>query len=907
MQQFPGEAKFKYTWRQYQQRVLEELDSHLRDDHLHVVAPPGSGKTVLGLEVALRLNKPTLIFAPTIAIRNQWIQRFCELFLQSSTIPEWISRDIKNPRFMTVSTYQGLHAAFTGEEELDDYGEEGENERNVPLNAKSGAGTKEVIQLLKDQRIGTIVVDEAHHLKKAWWESLTKVKNALNPTIVGLTATPPYDVSPSEWSRYTQLNGPVDAEISVPELVVADDLCPHQDYVILSSPTDEERKKIEGYREQIEILFNELKTDSTLAEALEKHSIYQNPKAELEWIYSNIECYAATLIFLNAVGKEITPMHLEIIGDKKFKIPELDYQWMETLLEFYLFKRASDFNRYEVHQEQLANRLRKYEALDMQQVKLRSNRSISSSLTSSISKLDSIDQIVDFEHSYLGDSLRMVILTDFIRKEFLANGSRNDLELNKIGVVPIFEQLRRTNQRNMKIGVLTGSIVIIPLSAMEAFKEVATQYNIHNISTSPISYDPNYLIIHATERLRHDIVHIITQVFQKGYIEVLVGTKSLLGEGWDAPAINSLILASFVGSYVLSNQMRGRAIRTERQNVDKTSNIWHLVCIDPTSPDGGDDLQLLKRRFHSFVGVSLLEETVIQNGIKRLGLPHEFTDKGELHHVNLLMFDHAEQRGELKKKWQKALEKGDTLVEEIKVPFPEDQSYMDLKSFYYNKTIAYSLSTLISGFFGGLIIMILYSAPNLLNTPLEYFLKALGIGILMLLFSLLIQLFKIFRLYVRYRDISEDFHQIGVALLKSLIYEGAVNTGFTELTVVSEVDDDGAIYCHLKGGTTHEKSLFIKSLYEIIDTIDNPRYIIIRKSFFLKILSQKDYHAVPEILGRKRKLAAYFEHQWANLVGSCELIYTRTLEGRKMLLKSRMKSLSSTLKNDEVEMVNEWQ
>ena len=44
-------------------------------------------------------------------------------------------------------------------------------------------------------------------------------------TIIALTATPPYDVSPFE----SQLCGPVDAEVSVPELVLESDLCPHQD------------------------------------------------------------------------------------------------------------------------------------------------------------------------------------------------------------------------------------------------------------------------------------------------------------------------------------------------------------------------------------------------------------------------------------------------------------------------------------------------------------------------------------------------------------------------------------------------------------------------------------------------------------------------------------------------------
>ncbi len=108
---FPTGIAFAYRWRNYQQRILDELNPKLTDKHLHIVAPPGSGKTVLGLEVMLRLNKPTLILAPTLAIRDQWAQRFCELFLRTTQEPDWISKDIREPRLITIVTYQGLHAA----------------------------------------------------------------------------------------------------------------------------------------------------------------------------------------------------------------------------------------------------------------------------------------------------------------------------------------------------------------------------------------------------------------------------------------------------------------------------------------------------------------------------------------------------------------------------------------------------------------------------------------------------------------------------------------------------------------------------------------------------------------------------------------------------------------------------
>ncbi len=115
MDTFPPGIQFRKPWRSYQQRVLTELEQHLDDNHLHVIAAPGSGKTVLGLEVMRRLNHPTLILAPTVAIRDQWVDRFVNLFMDARHgTPDWISKDIRAPRFLTASTYQGLHSAYTG-------------------------------------------------------------------------------------------------------------------------------------------------------------------------------------------------------------------------------------------------------------------------------------------------------------------------------------------------------------------------------------------------------------------------------------------------------------------------------------------------------------------------------------------------------------------------------------------------------------------------------------------------------------------------------------------------------------------------------------------------------------------------------------------------------------------------
>ena len=99
----------------------------------------------------------------------------------------------------------------------------------------------------------SLAVDEAHHLRAEWWKTLKfVVENLDKPTIIALTATPPCDVSPFEWQRYEELCGEVDAEVSVPELVLSGDLCPHQDYVYFSVPSDTEQKVFSEFRAAVD-------------------------------------------------------------------------------------------------------------------------------------------------------------------------------------------------------------------------------------------------------------------------------------------------------------------------------------------------------------------------------------------------------------------------------------------------------------------------------------------------------------------------------------------------------------------------------------------------------------------------------------------------------------------------------
>ena len=51
------DISFRGTFRPAQQRILDAAGEYLADRKIHIVAAPGSGKTILGLELIRRINK----------------------------------------------------------------------------------------------------------------------------------------------------------------------------------------------------------------------------------------------------------------------------------------------------------------------------------------------------------------------------------------------------------------------------------------------------------------------------------------------------------------------------------------------------------------------------------------------------------------------------------------------------------------------------------------------------------------------------------------------------------------------------------------------------------------------------------------------------------------------------------
>jgi superfamily II DNA or RNA helicase len=899
---------FRKNWRAYQSRLLEHLNRYLDNKRLHLVAAPGSGKTVIGLEVIRRINQPTLVLAPTITIRDQWVERLVDLFLPPGNgKPSWVSKELRNPASLTVATYQALHAVYSGEpEEPPTNSDEDGVSKNHFERQANGEDGNHILQgrmpipgFLAKANFKTLVLDEAHHLRTEWWKTLTSLAEQLEkPTIIALTATPPYDVSPFEWQRYEELCGPVDAEVSVPELVQEGDLCPHQDYVYFSTPTTKEQKVISDFRAEVDGFVARLKANIAFKDAILSHPWISAPEQHTEDILDDPEYLSSMVVYLHALGDEIPPAVMHILGLSHKRIPELNLEWLEVLLSDCLYQDAQNLTKSEKVLKAIRHELLSIGALERRKVKLRNPSDHLKLLTTSVTKLKSVEEIVKLESGALGDSLRCVILTDFIRKAELPKSGDETPIFEDIGIVPVFESLRTASLPCVRLGVLTGSLVIVPAGAESMVRESAKALGIapQDLSISPLAHDAAFSTVEIRGEYYRGSVCLITSVFEQGGITVLIGTKSLLGEGWDAPCINTLVLASFVGSFMLSNQMRGRAIRVDSAQPQKTANIWHLVCAEPGIFGPGDDYELLVRRCSAFVGVSATAQ-VIENGTERLGFGHPPFSHEELEQINGRTRKRALDRAGLRKQWQDALNAGSIkqMTDGLKAP---DEALP--RGFVLANTIAALVVQSVYIFFAmleflGRTLGRVRWTHDFWNFVLTVFGIASAVG---LPWSLL----ALWRL-IRHGTPERSISQIGRAVLDALEYEGSIDQRAGDFRVYANRNKDGTVFCWIGGGTGQEQATFLRALRETLSPIDNPRYLLSRRKIWR--IFREDYFAVPDVLARKKEFAEFFAQRWRRLVGPVQLVFTRTPEGRELLLRARNHSLSGAFQK-RTERVSCW-
>ncbi len=908
---------FRGSWRSYQKRILDSLEFHLRDEKLHIIAAPGAGKTTLGIEVLSRINRPSLILCPTNTIKNQWKERICSSFLNEEEY-DIVSTNIREPKFITVITYQALLAAFCGKINEDNEGNdcicEEDDEQDSITSSKRFNSTKadEIIKILKKAKISLLCFDEAHHLRKEWWKALSYLVEELNPEqTVALTATPPYDVNYSEWERYEELCGEIDEVISIPELVQNGDLCPHQDFVHFSLLRDNEKKFIKEYNSNISQFLKKLVSDRQLLLYLRGMSFLNTTDDEVEKIFENPEFYVSIVSLLHSTGAEIPKSFLDLFEATVFELPKFNLKQAKIFLNGFLYTNSTEFQGLENKITEYQNLAKKLGLIQNKRIVLDDSSKIQKQISGSLGKIDSIVQITELENANLGKDLRMVILADYIKA--------NDTDNSHLGVVPIWRTLKNKFPK-IPIGVLCGSLIILPAATQKMFYSLLEENSIAQdcVSISPYKEDENFIKITPKDSAKHCIVSLVTEMFNRGFMTVLIGTQALLGEGWDAPCINSLILSSTVSSYMLSNQMRGRAIRIDKNNPDKISNIWHLASVKlPKQTDifgnkiftgvitsndidelnsGLYDITQLSKRFEGFEAPSYFGNHEIVNGFSRVFSDSYFNamnERGEnlFVELNRKTMALAQNREQQKKWWNEALYLGYNKGA-MSMTTGIDTPRMTAKTLCYTgyKNIIYSFAAI----FLMILTYILSLRVGSVIIPLLAF---------WLLAVIIVGLYILFK-FLKTGTVEGVMKQIAIVHLETLDCLGLIKSSIKNagLTVTQGVD---TISVSCKNLTTEENNLLISAMREFLDPIDNPRYILIKRNKFLNFINQVDYFAIPSIISTKKKDVELFKMLWERYIDKCEIVYTRNLAGRKLLLKAR-KNAFSEMKREKTKKVSRW-
>ncbi|OZC01666.1 DEAD/DEAH box helicase family protein [Rubricoccus marinus] len=898
-------ARFSGRWRPYQARVLAELDAHLEDERVHVVAPPGSGKTLVGLEAVVRMGRPALVLAPTLALREQWLDRFREhyggggsgeravaeeaaasgvgafgaaprghtsgvsLREGSASGEVRLSTDLLAPEALTVTTYQALHVAHTSSPE--------------PLAAA-----------LRAAGIGTLVVDEAHHLRNAWWRTLDEVREALPGVhVVALTATPPYDVPAAEWGRYRSFCGAPDAEITTPELVRAGHLCPHLDAVHLSTPLAAEQAALDVFHEEA-AEFADAFARGPFIDALAEHPWIAAPEAHADAIADDgPEWFVAALGLLRETGRDVAAP-AAVLDLAPEDIPPLRMSVLSRILEGVLGPQAAVFDAAlgPKSVRELGAELRRMGARVGSRVLLHRPPAVQKALGRSASKMEAVAEIVAFEAAHRENELRAVVLADRIHEEAWASGYAAQ---PRLGVAPLFSRLRELDAPAATVAALTGQFAAIPAFVLPALRREleasgARGHLGDRLSAEPQATDRETLRV-TLDGAGTGLVGPMTRLFARGEVRVLVGTVALLGEGWDSPQANVLVAASYAATFVQTGQMRGRVLRTDPAQPDKVSTVWHLACVEPGAEDGGPDLATLRRRFAAFAGPRDADPPRLETGLARLGLPSPPFASGDVRQTNARTYEAAVSLGRVRRLWRDAVgdeADGRRLRPALRVPrqrppvSPRIQIRQRPWTHRYPTGWAAGAGALAAAGAGGLGI-----APVL---AMALWAGSLGLGGVAAVLAVVERVGR-----QRHREaVGENglrLEAVGEAVLSALQTTGLVDARGAEV-VVERVGD--ALDVRLDGADVASGEVFAAALADTIGEAGSPRYLLDCGGAFVP---------VPDVLGRKKALAETFLAAWTERVGPASLVFTRTPAGRRPLAAARARGAWGL---GEIERVRRW-
>jgi superfamily II DNA or RNA helicase len=856
----------------HQEHALAALDRDRASGRAStcLVIPPGGGKTLIGLEAARRLARPTLVLCPNTAIQAQWIAEWDAAFAPAGALAATASRDLPTP--LTVLTYQAVCAAGR------DPAPAGRGLAGDRLLEALHPGGRQLLARLSAGGPWTVVLDECHHLLETWGRLLAVILGRLaGPHVIGLTATPPHLMTASQQALRQELFGTAGLEVSAAALVRDGRLAGYQELAYFTTPTPAETDYIHGEA----VRFAELRAGlldprfaaTPFLDWLQRRVVDRTADgsgAQVSWerFARDEPALAAAALRLHSGGMLPLPAGARLREEHR-SLPTAE-DWVALIGDY--CRRclmASGDPRDE----------RAYEAVRaaLPSIGYRLTRAgpraaespVDRVLARSESKARAAAEILRAEDAELGSRLRALVLTDVAEAGGPVPAALRDVMDEQAGgaLLALQTLLEDPAAAALCPVLMTGQRVACgPQDAPRLAAALNAAAPGLNAASSPAADGKVMNIAGGPGWEPRRYVPLVTRFFAEGGTRCLIGTRALLGEGWDAPAVNVLIDLTAAATPASVVQARGRALRTDACWPQKVADNWSVVYLAEGHPKGAADYGRFVRKHDRYFALSASGDII--SGVSHVdpGLsPFHPPGPGSLAELNARMLIRAGGRAAVRELWNVGEPYADEPVATVTVAAARP---LGLSRAYLPAAPAGPPEPGVAG--------------RLPAAVAWCFRIAWGAGA---------------------AAPSGSLEDMAMAVADALREAGLASQGAGSVQL--EPRPGGGYRARLRDVPAAESAAFAAALDDVLSPLAQPRYIVPRL-FLPRPASRRAalwlaarrlagrgvpaavvYHAVPAALGANRTLAQVFARAWNARVSPGELLYAGSPAGAGVLAAQR--------------------
>lgn len=953
-------ADMAYPWplRRYQQLAVDafERGRSATERAVYLVLPPGAGKTVLGLEIARRLGRRTLVLCPNTAVQAQWLRQWQDF--QPPLVPASAEAGDATP--LTVLTYQAMcdldsddaalvdHATALWRESLEvdehltleqaeiaiqnlaavgnaHYRDElAHFRRKARVLVAEGGSHDELLGLLhvnaralidrmKAAGAWTLVLDECHHLLEMWGYLTRALIQELGDAVVvvGLTATPPGDMDPREQALYRELFAQTNFEVATPAVVREGDLAPYQELAYLTLPLEHESRYIAEQHARFQALLDHLMEPDfgsvPFLEWLRERVRVRQSKhgAQVSWTQFERDEPSLALAALRFFYEyKMDPPEGVNLGERH-RLPPTADDWVALIGDYCTghLKRSVD-PRDEAAWQEIRSALPSLGYVLTRQGIRAYVSPVDRVLSLSASKATAALEILTAERQVLGPSLRALILCDYehagsdvlarLRGVLDPQAGSAALLLRILVADSLVATLDpilvtgRTVACSRSTAVSLGSWIEAHVPELRG--TLSTDHLVQPGDAESGSWDDLVVLkpAHSWWQPSH-YVPLITRYFEEGNAGCLVGTRGLLGEGWDAKRVNVLIDLTAASTSTAVHQMRGRSLRLDPALPRKVANNWDVVCVAREHPKGMADYARFVRKHRQYYAPTLDGE--IESGVSHVHpalSPFGPPASDQFASINDSLLDRAQHRDDAYSRWQIGTPYENAEISTVRIRFQHSIGLPHQRVLRYaarsktalsvrSRTYGVAATTVGVGLVGAVEGFPIVGALGAVVTA--------TVGISWIGRSLVES--------VRRLGPSDTLEDLAAAVADGLRATHGIDARLGADSVRLTVQADGYYRCYLDGASVEESRLFSESLDELLAPLALPRYIIpryiadipasgpeaglflLRRAMTRRPSSRVVYHAVPAYLAANRERVQAFQGAWNRFVSPGEALYSQ--------------------------------